>query len=147
MKIWKGLEQELDIKYPTLFIQTKTLNFTQIQKIIEISKKTNIKRLYFGAGKTEFEDFQTLSYLTKFFKEDYSIVVETCHPEKVPLIYTVIFSIELHNYDKIRPNTIIKLETKDTISTTKLDEMFTIDLNTLNKETLMYNTDELLWED
>ena len=149
MKIWKGTEKELDMKYRTLFIQTSNLTMKQFEKILEISKKTNIKRLYFGAGKIEFEDFEKLKLLPHSNVEhnDFSILIETAYPEEVPKEYQIVYRVELPKYEELRKSTIIKVETRKKVSTVKLSEMFTVGLDTLNQKTLMYNTDELLWED
>lgn len=143
MRIWKGTEKELNMKYPTLFIETVKLTMKQLEKILEISKRTHIKRLYFGAGKVEFEDFEDLKLLPKNF----SILVETTHPEKVPSEYPVVYRIELPKYEELGKNIIVKVETTKNVSTVKLGGMFTVGLETLNQKTLMYDTDELLWED
>lgn len=149
MRVWLGVEMELAMNYPTLFIETSTLTMLQIKKILELSKNTGISRLYFGAGKIEFTDFERLKLFSQqnFYKHNYIIIVETTSPEKVPKEYQIVYRIEPKLQEDLNPNTIIKIETLNNIATSPLKDMFNITLETLNKNKRMYLGDKLLWSD
>ena len=142
MRIWKGKEKEVAIFKETemLFIQGETVD---IQKVLEIARENNIRQLYFGAGKTEFKDFGKLGLVPK---SRYIIIIETTKPNKVPLNsrFTVIQRFEPKI---IFPKSIIKIETTFRILTIQSEQLHKTYKSCLDVETLMYDSDELLWED
>lgn len=143
MKIWKGREKEIKAfqGIEMLFIQGVTVD---IQKVLEIAKEHNISTLYFGAGKTEFNDFEKLKLLPL---KGYGIIVETTILEKIPTKQQEFIMIYRVGLEKIQRRTIVKLEKKNIVSTISNNQIFSIKKTQLNPETLMYEGDELLWED
>ena len=143
MRVWKGKEREIAIfqNIEMLFIQGETVD---IQKVLEIAKEHNISTLYFGAGKTEFNDFEKLKLLPL---KGYGIIIETTILEKIPTKQQELIMVYRVELEKIQRRTIVKLEKKNTISTISNNQIFSIEKTQLNPETLIYESDELLWDD
>lgn len=141
MRIWKGKEKEILMfrGKEMLFIQGEKVN---ISVVLGLAVQNKINQLYFGAGRTEFKDFKKLKIVPKKYK----VIIETTNPHAIPATQnlTIIHRIDS---DKIQKNTILKLENKSQIMTSYNSIMFTTDKQLLNPETLMYEGDELLWED
>lgn len=139
MRIWKGTEKEIGIYQgqEMLFIEGKKIN---LNIILSFANKENINYLYFGAGKVEFTDFKKLQNLPPYI----IILIETARPEKIPqeLKCTVVYRVET---PELRKNTVLKIETKNIISTIHLAQLHTTTPVSLNTETMMYTTDELLY--
>jgi len=146
MRVWKGVEKEVAMfqDVEMLFIQGLMVD---IEKILELAEKNNIKYLYFGAGKTEFRDWEQLFLIPKKYK----VIIETTDPKIIPTFpnLTIIYRTD---FEKIPQNIIIKIEDKRNILTCSIlldssDAICMLDKKLLNLETMMYKGDELLLED
>ena len=76
MRIWKGIEREGKSKgILTLFIEASILCQDDIEKIDTIASKNDLKRLYFGAGRIDWEK-ESLSLVKKLCDKGYSVTIE-----------------------------------------------------------------------
>lgn len=156
LKIWIGPEMEgKDKGIETLFVQSDTL--LDYNKLIQLLRENNVKRVYLGAGRTPYPGMQTDSgefiFINYCNQNNIRIVIET-KPQHLYLLSNFYSSAEIivSIFSSLLPNTMklikgidFKLDNyKDTI-VFNADNKYHTSLDTLNGVT--YDCDRIILEE